>query len=124
MTRISAVRGVSVNEVGLGSIFLAGDCITVRPRSAALAIQRQTAVFNGSEGSFQAFPIYSRPIPLPAADDSVRFTVTNAGRFIHVGAVDIISVSSSSVLQIGSNEDICTESRVKHIRQLHTRPGT
>ncbi|TNJ68353.1 spore germination protein GerPE [Paenibacillus hemerocallicola] len=122
MARISAVKNISINEVGLGSIFIAGDCVVVTPRSIALAIQRQTSRYNGNEGSFQAYPIYSRPIPLPSPSDEVHITETNLSGFIHVGAVDIISISSSSILQTGSNAMIETESRTKHIRQIQRRP--
>lgn len=122
MARISAVRSISINEVGLGSIFIAGDCVVVSPRSKALAVQRQISRFIGNEGSFQANPIYSRPIPLPAPSDEVHLTGTNLSGYIHVGAVDIISISSSSVLQTGSNERIDTESRTKHIRHIQRRP--
>lgn len=122
MDRISAVRTISINEVGLGSIFMAGDCVVVKPRSKALAIQRQTSSYFGNEGSFQANPIFSRPIPLPSPSDDVQCTGTNLSGYIHVVAVNIISISSSSVLQTGSNERIDTESRTKHIRHIQRRP--
>ncbi|MDF2716752.1 MAG: spore germination protein [Paenibacillus sp.] len=124
MVRTSAVKNANINSVGLGSIVLVGDCVEVKPRGKALAIQRQIANFNGNEGSFEAFPIYSRPIPRPDPSNDVHFTVTNCSSFIHVGAVNIISVSSSSVLQIGSNQTIDAESRTKHIRQLQHRPAS
>lgn len=122
MVRTSAVKNAYVNSVGLGSILFVGDCVEVKPRSKALAVQRQIADFSGDEGSFEAFPIYSRPIPRPDPSDEVQFTVTNRSSFIHVGAVKITSISSSSVLQIGSNLSIDAESRTKHIRQLQHRP--
>lgn len=124
MARISAVRNISINEVGLGSILIAGDCVVVKPRGKALAVQRQTSKFIGNEGSFQAYPTYSRPIPLPSPSDEVHVAWTNLGGYIHVEAVDIISISSSSVLQTGSNERIDAESRIKHIRHLQRRPDT
>lgn len=125
MARVSAVQNVVVREVGFASILLAGDCVNVQPRSKALAVQRQSSIYYGNEGSFQQFPIFSKPIPLPVIDENVHFTVNNLNPLIHVKNVDIVSISSSSVLQIGSNRTIDAENRTKHIRQLISpiKPG-
>ncbi|WP_158301744.1 spore germination protein GerPE [Paenibacillus mesophilus] len=124
MPRTSAVKNAYVYSVGYSSIFFVGDCVEVKPRTKALAIQRQIANFNANEGSFEAFPIFSRPIPRPEPTDDVQFTVANRSSFIHVDSISIISISTSAVLQIGSNQLIDAESRTKHIRQLQHRPAS
>ncbi|GAA3404370.1 spore germination protein GerPE [Paenibacillus hodogayensis] len=124
-TRTSTVWHIHIKEVGLASTCLIGDCIEVKPVSKALAVQRQTSVFSGNEGSYDQFPLFSRSLamPEPSPMDDVRMDVSTRDPFIRVQAVDIISVSSSSVLQVGSNCAIRSEVRVKHIRQLQHRPG-
>ncbi|MEF3302030.1 spore germination protein GerPE [Paenibacillus sp. GYB003] len=122
--RISAVEYIHIREVGLGSICFVGDCVELKPSGKALAVQRQISVYSGNEGSFSAFPIFSRPIPLPSPNVGVDTRFTNVDPFINVRHVDIISLSSSAILQVGSNDRIRADNRVKHIRQLQFRPGT
>ncbi|MDF2721222.1 MAG: spore germination protein [Paenibacillus sp.] len=118
MTRISAVQQVIVREVGYSSFLFVGDCVAVRPVSRALAIQRQTPNFYGNEGSFEAYEIFSKPIPLPLDSEAVHMETVNRHPIIQVQKVDIVSISSSSVVQLGSNRTIEAETRTKHIRHL------
>lgn len=122
MARISAVGDIHIKEVGLASICMIGDCRDVTPVSTALAVQRQTSTFIGTEGAFPAFPIFSRPIPVLEREPLDHFSIVNRDPYIRVRAVDIISISSSGVLQVGSNCAIVAVNRTKHIRQLQTRP--
>jgi spore germination protein PE len=121
MVRVSLVGGINVHEVTLSSTLLVGDIVHVTNRSRALAVQRQEAVFRGDEGSFEKFGVFSRPIPKPIVDEPETIVYRNEDPFIRVNLVNIISISSSSLTQVGSNRTIDLESRVKHIRQLLPR---
>lgn len=123
MTRISAVRRIEINDVGLASICLLGDCVEIVPTGRALAVQRQYSVFNGDEGAMSAFPTFRREIPAPACTSDVEMFITNRNPYIAVDEVDVISFSSSAIMQVGSNERIRCVNRTKHIRQLVHRPG-
>lgn len=120
----SNVRCIALEAVGYASIVQIGDCDTVLPSSSALAIQRQRAVFFGHEGSLGQFPIFNRPIPRlrSVSEEELRFIDRRQGPIV-VDIVDIISLSSSAVLQVGSNRRIEALNRVKHIRQLQKRPS-
>lgn len=121
MVRVSLVGGITVHDVTLGSTLLVGDIVHVANRSRALAVQRQEAVYRGDEGSFEKFGVFSRPIPKPIVDEPETITFRNENPFIRVNFVNIISISSSTLAQVGSNRTIDLESRVKHIRQLLPR---
>lgn len=120
----SNVRCIAIEAVGYASIVQLGDCDTVLPSSSALAIQRQRAVFFGHEGSFDQFPIFNRPIPRlrSVTEEELRFSDSRQGSIV-VDIVDILSLSSAAVLQVGSNRRIEAANRVKHIRQLQKRPS-
>jgi len=117
------VEKVLINDFSVGSIGFIGDCVEVTPKGKALAVQRQISTFSGKEGDFSQFPTFSRPIPQPSPSNPVRMEIANRDPFINVRALRIFSVTASSVMQIGSNERIESEFRLKHIRQLQSRQG-
>ncbi|WP_158606606.1 spore germination protein GerPE [Paenibacillus ginsengarvi] len=123
MVRISAVRRIDINDIGLASICLLGDCVEIVPTAQALAVQRQYSIYNGNEGALSAFPIFRRPIPVPSCTNEVHMQVMNRNPYIAVDEVDILAFSSSAIMQVGSNERIRCVNRLKHIRQLVHRPG-
>ncbi|MFC0470358.1 spore germination protein GerPE [Halalkalibacter kiskunsagensis] len=116
--RTSSVKTISVTDVSLGSIFEIGDSCHIKPRSKALAVQREYELFFGDEGNFEAFPIFTKPLPKSIIDENVNFTKHNDSPFIYVNHIDVTSCSASGVLHIGSTKTIDAEARVKHIRQL------
>lgn len=116
--RTSVVGSVRILSAQLSSIVQAGDSVAVSPRSEALAVQRQVADYYDDEGNFGSFRIFKQNIPEPLLDESWSFSVRNDNPCIQVGFVNIIGLSASSILQIGSNKLVDAESRTKHIRQL------
>ncbi|WP_088105445.1 spore germination protein GerPE [Halalkalibacter urbisdiaboli] len=116
--RTSVTKNINVTNVSSGSIFEIGDSTGIRPRSRALAVQREMELFFGNEGNFEKYSIFTNPIPVPNVDENIKMTKYNQSPFIYVNHIDIISTAASSVLHIGSTKTIDAESRVKHIRQL------
>lgn len=92
-----------------------------KPKTQAIAVQRQKSIYFGNEGNFEAYDIFSKPIPLPIIYEDVKINIRNHNPLIQVGNVRVIAISSSSLVQIGTNQRIESEARIKHIRQL-TQP--
>ncbi|GGG09798.1 hypothetical protein GCM10010916_28360 [Paenibacillus abyssi] len=78
-------------------------------------------MFRGNEGNFASFPIFSASIPQPIINEHIHLSIRNENPVIQVDIVDVIGVSTASVIQIGANRIIQAESRTKHIRQLLQR---
>ena len=116
INRTSIVKTIHVNFVS--AIFEIGDSQTIKPRTKALAVQRQYELFFGDEGNFNKYPIFTKPIPKPIMDEPITFTRYNKSSAIHVNNIDITSVAASGVIHIGSTKTIDAEARIKNIRQL------
>lgn len=123
MVRTSVVGFVKIRTVELSSIVFAGDAGILHPVSNVLAVQRELPSYNGNEGKLSVFPLFTNPIPVPELVEDFSMDIDNQSNTINVGYVDIIGVSASSIIQIGSNHRIDAESRIKHIRQLLGRTG-
>ena len=120
--RISLVDNIKVTNVSLSSIFQVGDSFRLAPQVRALAVQRQEELFFSDEGNFQAYPVFTRPLPKLVSPLPVTTTRLHDSRFIKVRNINVISASSSGIVHIGSTRQIDAEARVKHIRQLHSTP--
>ncbi len=118
MKRISCVRDVKLLSLTLSSIAQFGDNKQIKAESKALAVQREAEIFYGNEGDFDSYVIFNQQLPEPSFPCNIMMQQSHKQSMIKVGSVEILGVSSSSVLQIGSNEVIDCEARVKHIRQL------
>ena len=64
---------------------------------------------------------FSYPLPLPAIYEPITICSTSLNPLIKVGNIDIIGISSGSVVHIGSTEHFQAESRALHIRQLESK---
>jgi spore germination protein PE len=118
MSRWSVVQHIKINNISLASILHIGDNRAIKPVSKALAVQRQVASFNENEGNFAEFPLFSRVIPIPDPYEPLDMTIDNECDTIQVNCVRVLAISSSSVMQIGSNKLIESETRIKHFRQF------
>lgn len=118
MVRTSIVDTISLKSLSYASVLEIGDTERITPLSKALAVQREKELFFGNEGSFAAYPIFSKNIPLPTIYERITLKRDNQNPYIKVGDLDVRGASSSAVIHIGSTKEIRAESRVKHIRQL------
>ncbi|WP_100407424.1 spore germination protein GerPE [Bacillus solitudinis] len=116
--RTSNVKTITVTDISNGSIAEIGDSLNITPRSKALAVQREYELFYEDEGNFEAFPLFTQPIPKPIIEEKINLKKYHDSSFIHVNHIDVISFSTAGVMHIGSTKTIDAESRVKHIRQL------
>jgi spore germination protein PE len=122
--RLSIVGWVDVIGIGSSSVMQVGDNVNTALETRVFAVQREVPIYYGNEGSFAAYPFFRRPIPLPQPPEPFTMCVDNLGSFIRVKGIRILGVSTTSVLQIGSNRITSGETRVKNIRQFVTdKPG-
>jgi spore germination protein PE len=118
MVRTSVVHRLKVNDVSLSSTLQVGDLVEFKPYSKALAIQREESIYLGNEGNFEAYELFSKPIPQPKVYEDVDMEILNRDPYIQVGNVRVIAAAASSLIQVGSTQRMEAEARVKHIRQL------
>jgi len=119
--RTSWVDRVNVNIVSFSSVVQLGDSCIINGFSRALAVQREADIFFGNEGNYANYPVFYKTIPLPVINESFTFLRHNLNPLIKVKNIDIIGISSASMLHVGNSNHVSEEVRVKHIRQLLSR---
>ncbi len=122
MSRLSLVDEVKVTNVISSSQFQIGDSGHVQLTCRVLAVQKDPPVFRGIDGNLAIFDIYTKPIPKPIYSDHLQYTSTHAVPVIKVGSVRVIAAAASSMIHIGSNQSILSESRIKHFRHYGSVP--
>lgn len=116
--RTSHVNQVNINSLTLSSIFEIGDAEEATPRSRALAVQKEGALFTDQDFPFSDFPIYAAELPRFDRQLVINQTRVPCDPYIHVDSVHIQGISSASVFQIGNLDHIETDTRIKHFRIL------
>lgn len=118
LQRTSNVDQLKIESILLSSIIEIGDANYIQGFSRALAIQRQAEIFFGNEGNFDQFPVFTAPLSFQPIEDKFSMYIEQLHPVIKVNTIDVIGVSASSVIHIGSSKQISMESRLKHVRQL------
>ncbi|MCQ6281005.1 spore germination protein GerPE [Bacillus sp. EB600] len=118
LQRSSYVDHVYVKVTSFSSIVQLGDSCIINGFSRALAVQREAEIEYGNEGNYEAYPTFSEPIPFEPIHENVSFRSHHLNPIIKVNKLNVIGVSSASVLHVGNSNHISMETRVKHIRQL------
>lgn len=118
MVRISFVKRVQVDSISASAILIVGDAQRLNPTSKALLFQQESPTYLETDGDFNEYAIFSKEIPEPTELIPVQMNIINESKYINVGALIITGVDTSSIIQIGSNCSIESESRSKQIRQL------
>ncbi|WP_394136710.1 spore germination protein GerPE [Cytobacillus oceanisediminis] len=121
LQRTSAVDKINIDTISFSSIFEIGDSTYIQGFSRAIAVQREAEFFNAREGNYSVYPIFSESIPLLPIEEEISIQTTQLNPVIKVQNIDVIGVSSSSIIHIGSSKHISMETRVKHIRQLYPK---
>ncbi|WP_026574480.1 spore germination protein GerPE [Bacillus sp. UNC438CL73TsuS30] len=117
LQRTSNVDQLNVMVLSYSSIIQLGDSCIVNGFSRAIAVQREAERFYGNEGNFSTYTVFKKTIPLPPINEAISFIPHNPKPMIKVKNIDIIGISSSSILHVGNSRNISMEARVKHIRQ-------
>jgi spore germination protein PE len=122
MYRTSVVDCVIVNSVADSGVLQTGDSEKINSYSAALAIQRENTKFGTFDVPLRKYKVFSQPVLVPVCP-SIKIKQTfNANPYIRVDKIDILGVSTSALLHIGSVNDMTLQCRLKHIRHFFTHP--
>lgn len=121
LQRSSCVDSINIEIVSFASILQLGDSSIINGLSRAIAVQRETEQFYGNEGNFSSYSVFSEHIPFQPIEEPIAFVRNNPNPIIKVNKIDIIGISSSSLLHVGNSKHVSMEVRVKHIRQLLPR---
>jgi spore germination protein PE len=95
-----------------------GDSTFTQGFSRAIAVQREAEAFIGNEADFKSYSSFQIPIPFSPITENISMHSQQLNPIIKVQNIDVIGVSASSILQIGSAEHVSMEARVDHIRHL------
>jgi len=120
MKRHVFVDNVYIINISNSSACICGDSGLIDAYTRALAVQRQVPVFFEDEGNYEDYSIFTRSIPGWQLSSEVELDVINEYKTIHVGCLEVTATASSSVVQLGSNDTMELESRVKAIRHFIT----
>jgi spore germination protein PE len=118
LQRTSCVDTINIKTASFASTVQLGDSCIINGLSRALAVQRETELFYGNEGNLSPYRVYSEPIPFLPITESFTYSRQNPNPLIKVNRIDIIGISSSSLLHVGNSLHVSMEARIKHIRQL------
>ncbi|EIJ81912.1 spore germination protein PE [Bacillus methanolicus PB1] len=119
--RTSFVDQIYINTISFSSFLQIGDSNMINGFSRALAVHRETEFYYSNEGNFSEYTVFSQPIPITPVQEPFTYQTFNHHPIIKVGKIDIVGISSSSLLHVGNSKHISMEARVKHIRQLLPR---
>ena len=118
LRRLSIVDNIHIDSVGISSTFQVGDSVNIKPFARVLAIHREFPFFYENEGDFDEYSVFTEEIPRPILDEDISMAVYNEKPSIKIHNIKVLAISTASVVQIGANETIDAEVRIKHIRQL------
>ncbi|KGX92786.1 hypothetical protein N781_15055 [Pontibacillus halophilus JSM 076056 = DSM 19796] len=116
--RLSEVNTVKLSSLIDGSIFEIGDAHELMPKSRVLAIQKEGGVKYSEPYQFESYPVFTEPLPRPTRRLQLEQYHIHHNPIIQVCDIAIKGVSTSSIFQIGSVDDIEAETRVKNTRIL------
>lgn len=120
--RLSMVNEIKINTTGSSSVVQIGDSVKFAPRTKALAVQKEYPIFEGTEGDFDQFEVYTQKIPKVPFGCPVHMTTYNEVPIIKADHIRIFGIAASSMLQIGSIGFVDSESRVEHFRHFFNPP--
>ncbi|UFU00525.1 spore germination protein GerPE [Radiobacillus kanasensis] len=118
--RTAHVNQAELNSISYSSIFEVGDSYAFEPKTYAIAVQKSGRPHQSDEGfDFHQFSLFQKEIDTSKmVSEPSRLSVYQHRPSIHVNRVNIIGVSSSSLVQFGVLHHADCASRIKHIRVL------
>ncbi len=117
--RNSFIEKMEVISLISGSVVEVGDSVQLSSLSNVVAVNRETEIFYGNEGDFNAIPLFSEIIPTPGLP-YVKPIIKKHNELadIKVRKIAVKGISASAILQVGNTKNVVMESRVWHQRQL------
>jgi len=115
--RTSNVQLINTVSAINASFINIGDTHEACPETRAIALQKEGETFQG-ELEFEDYSIFSQKKNLPKTKPKVIKHTINHQPNIYVQNVNVIALSSSSIMQVGNLNHISAESRILHIRYV------
>ncbi|PLT30426.1 spore germination protein GerPE [Peribacillus deserti] len=115
--RISHVNRLNVDTLIFSSTIQLGDTKFIDSTNYTFALQREQELFYGNEGTFND-PVFTEDILFAPLDESFALNTTHTSPFIHIDFIDIGGVTASSIIHIGSTQDVRMQAKIKNIRHL------
>ncbi|GAA0448181.1 MAG: spore germination protein GerPE [Bacillota bacterium] len=117
--RIAHVSDMFTNSVSFSGVVSIGDTFNANLNSKGIAVQKEGDYFTkADEEYFEDYPIFTRKANWLKDGKTVNKSTFHHDCSINVHHVSLIGVSSSSLMQIGSVENIAADARLKHFRKL------
>jgi len=121
LSRTSHVKQINVKALIFGSNIQIGDTQYIDAMSQALAVQEASKNFIGDPERFEDYAVFNLRTPLPIIFENISMVQMNKKTDIHVDTINVIGVSSSSILAIGNVDHSQLSSRILNIRRLAER---
>ncbi|MGP4041851.1 spore germination protein GerPE [Gracilibacillus sp. D59] len=112
------MKQIKMHSLSYSSSFQIGDAKEIEPNADVLAVQKEGGVSSDKGFELDQYPIFNTTIPTTPDPEFVVGEHCHHQKNISVSTMDIMAVSTSSVVQLGSNKKIDSFSRLKHIRIL------
>ncbi|WP_188207096.1 spore germination protein GerPE [Alkalibacillus aidingensis] len=118
--RDSVVKTVNCQSTDNSSSIRIGDTKWLTPQSVALAVQREGAYYSREfqeRHTFQYYHFMDQPFPKQLQPFQCKVS-RQEKQPIKVGNINVIGITASSTLHVGSLEHGDAFSKIKHVRQL------
>ncbi|WP_157801841.1 spore germination protein GerPE [Gracilibacillus salitolerans] len=118
MPRTTKVKQIRINSVSRSSLFQIGDAKEIEPHADILAVQKEGGVSSDKGFELDQYPIFRTTLQTIPDPEVVVGEHCHHHKNISVTTIDITGISSSAIVQLGSNKKIDSLARQKHIRIL------
>ncbi|SFL38037.1 spore germination protein PE [Gracilibacillus orientalis] len=116
--RTTRVKQIKMDSLSYSSLFQIGDANEIEPNADVLAVQKEGGISSDKGFELNQYPIFNRTIQTIPDTEVVVGEHCHHEKNISVSTIDIMAVSTSSVVQLGCNKKIDSLARQKHIRIL------
>lgn len=120
-TKVNTLKVISLSYSSIGEI---GDAKIAKPKSRAIAVQKEGADFQENLFQFSDYAIFQKQIDSQPGVPPVHQKHYHHVPYIHINNIEVTGASSSSLIQLGSLDKVDAESRLKHIRILQDENET
>lgn len=120
LSRTVHAKQVKVINLGLSSTFQIGDTEYVDSSSIVIALKNEDDFIDDDPEKFKDFPVFLDRLPLPVIHENVSILKIDKKPEIHVDFINILALSSASLLVLGNVSHSRLSSRILNIRHLST----
>ena len=119
LSRTSHVNKLLVKNVVFSSILQIGDSTYVDSTSHALAVLQEDSDFSAEdEDDFSLHPIFNYRSPIPVISEKFTMITTHLSPKICVNNIEILAVSTSSLVQIGNAQHVRKSNRLNNMTKF------